>query len=565
LSGGEGQDVLNGDAGDDTLGLRVISSLTGNDAERGNDRFDGGPGNDTLESGRGPTGNASDSDVLVGGDGIDTVTYDRRTKGVTVAPDGVADDGVTGERDDVRADVEHIVGGRSDDTITGGDGPETLDGGPGSDKISGGGGDDQVDGGVRDSGNDELSGGDGNDTITGEAGDDVATGDAGNDKVNGGDGVDTEDGGAGNDVVTGGAGSDERVAGGAGNDTVDGSAPGVVGTDGGDLVTGGPGEDSLNGGDGNDRLDGGAGSDVLSGGAGKDEALYSSARGGVSVTLDGRRNDGVPAEGDNVRADIEDVQGGSVGDTVTGNGVQNALGGGAGEDYIDGEGGHDRLSGGAAGDVLDARDGVADHVDCGRGTDLAILDPRDRTGPGCDLRDTSATHTPRRNRLVLDPLHRGELFGLGGMHRTVPLRETLGLPFGSRADVTRGAVRVLTAIGRRARQKESAVLSRGAFLVKRPHSGPALTELHLTGGNLAKCRSDSSAGRALLTRAHGPFRVYGRFSSATGRGHSWLVEDRCEGTYTRAMGGPVTVRDFGNGRTITLKNGEHYLARRGNR
>jgi hypothetical protein len=71
--------------------------------------------------------------------------------------------------------------------------------------------------------------------------------------------------------------------------------------------------------------------------------------------------------------------------------------------------------------------------------------------------------------------------------------------------------------------------------------------------------------RQLFGNAHGRFRTRGRHSVATIRGTKWLVKDTCKNTLTRSIQGTVVVRDLVKRRTVTLKSGQRYLARRGNR
>ena len=59
----------------------------------------------------------------------------------------------------------------------------------------------------------------------------------------------------------------------------------------------------------------------------------------------------------------------------------------------------------------------------------------------------------------------------------------------------------------------------------------------------------------------GKFRTDGKYSAATVRGTIWLVEDRCEGTFTKVTRGTVRVRDLKRKKTITVKAGHSYLAR----
>ena len=158
----------------------------------------------------------------------------------------------------------------------------------------------------------------------------------------------------------------------------------IVGTDAAEVLPGTPAKDSmygragndvLLGGDGDDELDGGPGADALSGGPGRDAASYEGA--GVDVTLDGVANDGAAGEGDNVLLDTEDVYGTEGPDKLTGNRLDNALDGLGGNDQIVGGPGADGLFGGDGDDNINSRDGSPDRVECGAGTDVALIDTRD--------------------------------------------------------------------------------------------------------------------------------------------------------------------------------------------
>jgi hypothetical protein len=60
----------------------------------------------------------------------------------------------------------------------------------------------------------------------------------------------------------------------------------------------------------------------------------------------------------------------------------------------------------------------------------------------------------------------------------------------------------------------------------------------------------------------GRFRTFGRHSHATVRGTRWLTEDRCNGTLTRVTDGSVVVRDTVRRRSVVVRAGRSYLARR---
>ena len=188
-------------------------------------------------------------------------------------------------------------------------------------------------------------------------------------------------GGDGNDTILIGSTVDKpsRLDGGNGNDTMTASS-------GKDTLYGDAGNDALKAGSGDDFLDGGSGSDKISGGSGRDIASYQSRAKAVIVSIDDSANDGEANERDNVRFDIENVYGGSGGDTLVGSTDANhfrgyagndVLKGGAGNDTLDGGTGRDKLSGESGDDRLFARDSAIDTVSGGSGTDRAQVDKTD--------------------------------------------------------------------------------------------------------------------------------------------------------------------------------------------
>lgn len=175
LTGGFGNDRLTGQAGADQLfgqsGDDVLSGGLGVDRLDGgerNDTLSGGDEADTLIGGPGPIddvdGAISDADVLIGGAGADTADYSARTVRVVVDLDNAADDGVSGEGDNVRGDVENVTGGGGDDTLTGNETANGLSGRGGDDRLVGAGGGDLLVGSL---GADSMHGGNGDDDLRG--------------------------------------------------------------------------------------------------------------------------------------------------------------------------------------------------------------------------------------------------------------------------------------------------------------------------------------------------------------------------------------------------------------
>ncbi|HEX8101996.1 MAG TPA: calcium-binding protein [Solirubrobacteraceae bacterium] len=332
IEGLDGADELNGRAGADTL-------LGGS----GTDALDGGFDPDVLSGGTGPGTATTEADI---------VTYEARTAGVTAeigtaGASGNASDGSTGARDTIQGDVERLVGGLAGDQLIGSDAANRLTGNGGPDTIAGREGDDTLVGGA---GLDTLFGGDDQDVLEGGADADALSGGAADDELSGGDGGDTIEGGDG----------DDRLPGGLGDDTLRGDA----------------GLDSLFGEGGNDLLDGGIDRDVSSGGPGIDRVTYATRSDPVTVTIgaefaSGNAADDVGGQRDTVNTDVENVDGGAGGDTLTGNADPNRLAGNGGDDHVFGGTGADTLIGGDGADELDG-EADGDDIRGDAGSDVLI-------------------------------------------------------------------------------------------------------------------------------------------------------------------------------------------------
>ena len=123
------------------------------------------------------------------------------------------------------------------------------------------------------------------------------------------------------------------------------------------LFAGLGGNDSLTGAGGHDVLIGGVGGDSLDGGLGSDTASYAGSSAGVSVDLAAGTTSGGDADGDSL-ANIENLYGSALADTLTGDGSDNILTGADGDDTLTGGGGGDTLIGGSGADVIDGGAGT---------------------------------------------------------------------------------------------------------------------------------------------------------------------------------------------------------------
>jgi hypothetical protein len=215
-------------------------------------------------------------------------------------------------------------------------------------------------------------------TIAGTAGADVLAGTSGDDVICG----------LGGDDVLRGEGGDDRLLGNGGDDQLLGGA-------GNDKLRGDGGDDVLKGGGGNDNLRGGVGADVYQGGPGSDLADYLNVDEAVTLSIGNGAADGVEGEHDDIKADVENLRGGSSNDSLQGNGGRNWLNGYEGADRVRAGAGDDRLYGAAGPDMLDARDSstFSDQVFCGPGDgDRAFADSGDEVGAGCE--NVTAPVTP---------------------------------------------------------------------------------------------------------------------------------------------------------------------------
>jgi hypothetical protein len=153
------------------------------------------------------------------------------------------------------------------------------------------------------------------------------------------------------------------------------------------------------------------------------------------------------------------------------------------------------------------------------------------------------------------------------------------LPSGTVVDARRGRIRLTTALDK-AGTFQTGRFWGARFRVRQSGSGNGMTSLSLRGGSFGRCPARSSAlARASVVPRENPtsrrvvrrlwardrggrFRTYGNNSVATARGTAWTTEDRCDGTVTRVREGAVAVRNRRTGRTVLVRAGGSYLARR---
>jgi len=187
ITGLGGADALDGGAGLDTLSyagssagvnVSLATATAGGGDAQGDvfvnfERLTGSSYSDTLEG----DGNAN---TLSGGAGIDTLSYQHATGGVTVNLSLTTAQNTGGAGIDTISKFESLAGSNYADVLTGSSGNNTIAGGSGNDSLDGGGG----------TGKNALDGGAGDDQLTGAGGNDSLTGGTGADRLTGGLGAD---------------------------------------------------------------------------------------------------------------------------------------------------------------------------------------------------------------------------------------------------------------------------------------------------------------------------------------------------------------------------------------
>ena len=140
----------------------------------------------------------------------------------------------------------------------------------------------------------------------------------------------------------------------------------------------------------------------------------------------------------------------------------------------------------------------------------------------------------------------------------VPLTPTL-LRNGAEIDARRGAVEITRADGGVAKFYD------GMFKLSQSGGITTLTlseALDCSRRGAARAAQKKPKTRKLWGDGKGKFRTKGRYAAATVRGTKWLVSDTCTSTTTRVTQGSVSVRDQVKKRTVVVRSGKRYVARR---
>ena len=225
------------------------------------DHFIGTEFNDTIDAG------SAGNDTLVGGDGIDTVTFHGATTALSVSLATSNASRMGGVLQSLQLlGFENAIGTQFADTLIGNDLGNRFEGGAGADILGGRGG------------NDTLDGGEGADIMRGHQDDDTYYVDNAGDVVE--EGADN-----GYDTVIS-AINVAQLYDNVEHLTLSGAAIEGYGNALANRITGNGGGNDLRGAEGDDTLDGGLGNDTLDGGVGADTAIFGGAWANYTVTME---------------------------------------------------------------------------------------------------------------------------------------------------------------------------------------------------------------------------------------------------------------------------------------
>jgi hypothetical protein len=153
-----------------------------------------------------------------------------------------------------------------------------------------------------------------------------------------------------------------------------------------------------------------------------------------------------------------------------------------------------------------------------------------------------------------------------GSKKFVTLTADAQIPVGSTVDTRKGRITITAAQGKG--RTASADFYAGLFKLTQTKGKKPATTLKLTETLRCPRRAKASIAakkpktRRLWGSGHGRFTTKGSYSAATVRGTKWLVQDSCTTTTTRVAAGAVSVRDLVKRKTILLRKGKRYVARR---
>src|SRR5436853_20091 len=167
-----------------------------------------------------------------------------------------------------------------------------------------------------------------------------------------------------------------------------------------------------------------------------------------------------------------------------------------------------------------------------------------------------------------------------GEDEYAPLTSFKQVPMGCLVNTRQGVVS-LTASKGSSGELQNANFWGGVFVVSQKEGDDQTVELKLAGKRMCERRESASqpaarasrqatayasrsrrGGRRAWGSGKGNYETSGSYGSATVRGTTWLVADRCDAsTLFKVADGTVSVQDFVKDKQVVLEAGEQYLAK----
>jgi hypothetical protein len=196
--------------------------------------------------------------------------------------------------------------------------------------------------------------------------------------------------------------------------------------------------------------------------------------------------------------------------------------------------------------------------------------PGGNGNPGAAAPQIEQLPPPVSGKTVNVSVRKGRIFiKIPPSKKFVELKGAMQIPLGATIDATKGRVNLVSTTGKPG-ETQLAWFYDGIFKIGQSRKSK-LTTLTLVeklacsgggGGKASAAAKKKKKKRRLWGDGKGKFRTKGSFSSATVRGTKWLVEDTCSTTLTRVKRGRVEVRDFVKKKTVLVKAGKRYTARK---
>lgn len=147
------------------------------------------------------------------------------------------------------------------------------------------------------------------------------------------------------------------------------------------------------------------------------------------------------------------------------------------------------------------------------------------------------------------------------------------VPMGCLVNTRRGTIALTSSKGSSG-ELQDAIFWGGVFVVTQKEGDNQTVELKLAGKRMCEKRSGSArkpvarasgkkrGGRRAWGSGKGDYETSGSYGSATVRGTTWLVADRCDAsTLFKVTEGTVWVQDFVKDKEVVLDAGQQYVAK----